>query len=177
MLDWLHAPIVGILAVAAAALGILAYATAPSTATVLIGSLLLGASIGAWRMTAACLRDPDAALARLAEDYITQDYEHALGKPPTAAVVSQAFGAKLVEHFGGREAEVLQHPRHPYTRRLLAAVPTPDPGARRHSALIEGEIPSPIRGVGDEPALLSLTEVSPGHLVAGEVMTADLVTS
>ena len=72
---------------------------------------LLGASIGAWRMASACLKDPDAALARLAQDYIHQDYEHAPGKAPTARHVSQVFGAKLVEHFGGVEQEVLQHPR------------------------------------------------------------------
>jgi hypothetical protein len=81
---------------------------------------LLGASIGAWRMAAACRADPVAALARLAEDYVTQDYPHAPGLPPTAAVVSQTFGAKLAEHFGGAEGEVLGHPRlrlHVFTSR------------------------------------------------------------
>lgn len=73
---------------------------------------LAGASIGAWRMASACLADPDAALARLADDYIGQRYDHAPGKPPGAALVSRVFGAKLVEHFGAREAEVLQHPRY-----------------------------------------------------------------
>jgi hypothetical protein len=81
---------------------------------------LLGASIGAWRMAAACLSDPDAALARLAEDYITQRYAHAPGRAPTPGDVSAAFGAKLSQHFGGREAEVLGHPRfrlHVFTSR------------------------------------------------------------
>ncbi|MFO1337256.1 MAG: phospholipase [Burkholderiaceae bacterium] len=73
---------------------------------------LLGASIGAWRMASACRADPDAALARLAEDYVTQDYEHAPGKPPTARVVSRSFSAKLAEHFGGVESELLEHPRY-----------------------------------------------------------------
>jgi hypothetical protein len=87
---------------------------------------LLGASIGAWRMASACLRDPDVALARLAEDYITQTYEHAAGRPPAPAHVSAVFGAKLAEHFGGRESEILSHPRwrlHVFTshgRHLLA---------------------------------------------------------
>lgn len=72
---------------------------------------LLGASIGAWRMASACLSDPDAALRRLAEDYITQSYPHEPGRAPKASVVSAMFGDKLVEHFGGREAEVLGHPR------------------------------------------------------------------
>ena len=33
---------------------------------------------------------------------------------------------------------------HPYTRVLLAATPTTDPAARRHSVVIKGELPSPI---------------------------------
>jgi hypothetical protein len=73
---------------------------------------LLGASIGAWRMASACRADADAALARLAEDYVMQEYEHAPGKQPTAKVVSRTFGAMLSEHFGGAEAEVLGHARY-----------------------------------------------------------------
>jgi hypothetical protein len=72
---------------------------------------LLGASIGAWRMAVATLPDCDAALAELAEDYITQQYEHAPGKPPTPTHVSQAFGQKVQERLGTRAAEVLAHPR------------------------------------------------------------------
>jgi len=73
---------------------------------------LLGASIGAWRMATACLADPATQLARMAHDYIHQEYEHAPGKPPTPRHVSEVFGAKLQEHFAGREAEVLSHPRY-----------------------------------------------------------------
>lgn len=73
---------------------------------------LLGASIGAWRMTAACLPDPVAALQRLAEDYITQRYAHAPGQPPLPRHVSTVFGAKLQEHFGGQEAALLAHPQY-----------------------------------------------------------------
>ena len=40
------------------------------------------------------------------------------------------------------------HPHHPYTRALLAAVPVPDPKARRDKQLPRGEIPSAI----DPPA-------------------------
>jgi hypothetical protein len=73
---------------------------------------LLGASIGAWRMASACLRDPAAQLAGMAEDYIVQDYEHAPGKAPLPHHVSEVFGAQLRQRFEGREAEVLQHPRY-----------------------------------------------------------------
>ena len=73
---------------------------------------LLGASIGAWRMATACLDDPAAAFAQMAHDYIHQTYEHAPGKAPTARHVSEVFGATLAERFGGREAQVLSHPRY-----------------------------------------------------------------
>jgi len=73
---------------------------------------LLGASIGAWRMATACLPDPSAQLAQMAEDYIHQDYQHAPGKPPLPRHVSQVFGAKLKQRFDGREAKVLGHPRY-----------------------------------------------------------------
>jgi hypothetical protein len=75
---------------------------------------LLGASIGAWRMAVATLPDCDARLAELAEDYITQQYEHAPGKAPTPTHVSQAFGQKVEQRLGARAAQVLAHP----TRRL-----------------------------------------------------------
>jgi hypothetical protein len=89
---------------------------------------LLGASIGAWRMACACLPDPDAAFAQLADDYITQHYEHAPGKAPTPRRVSEVFGRTLQQRLGQRAAEVLASPRyrlHVFTshgRHLLARV-------------------------------------------------------
>ena len=73
---------------------------------------LLGASIGAWRMATACLDDVDAAFEQLAHDYIHQTYAHAPGKPPAPRHVSEVFGATLAARLGGREAQVLAHPRH-----------------------------------------------------------------
>lgn len=72
---------------------------------------LLGASIGAWRMACATLPDADAALAQLAEDYITQHYEHEPGQAPTPTSVSHAFGLQIEKRLGVRAAEVLAHPR------------------------------------------------------------------
>lgn len=73
---------------------------------------LLGASIGAWRMASACLADPDAALAQLADDYIEQRYPRAPGQRPKACDVSSVLGAQLEQRFGARSGEVLQHPRY-----------------------------------------------------------------
>ena len=72
---------------------------------------LLGASIGAWRMACATLPDAEAALAQLAEDYITQHYEHEPGQAPTPTSVSHAFGLQIEKRLGVRAAEVLAHPR------------------------------------------------------------------
>lgn len=81
---------------------------------------LLGASIGAWRMAAACLNDPAKALAQMADDYIHQDYEHAPGRPPTPRHVSEVFGTNLSGRIGVRAAELLSNPRlrlHIFTSR------------------------------------------------------------
>jgi peptide/nickel transport system ATP-binding protein len=67
----------------------------------------------------------------------------------------------------GTRDQVFGAPRHPYTQRLLSAVPIPDP-ARRAAPRprIEGELPSPIRRIGDPPVRMSLTDAGDGHLVA-----------
>jgi len=84
----------------------------------------------------------------------------------------------------GPVSEVYAHPRHPYTRALLEAVPVPDPRHRRTAPMPTGEIPSavapppgcrfhprcPLAVPGlcdvDEPELLSAGE---GHTAACHV--------
>lgn len=67
----------------------------------------------------------------------------------------------------GSRRDIFERAQHPYTRRLLAAAPTADPTARSQAAaLITGEIPSPVRHVGDEPQVLAYAEAGPRHLVA-----------
>ena len=67
----------------------------------------------------------------------------------------------------GTRDQVFSNPAHPYTRRLIEAVPMPDPARRRERfARLDQEIPSVMRKVGDEPARLVLKDIGGGHLVA-----------
>ena len=68
----------------------------------------------------------------------------------------------------GTRDQVFLNPRHPYTRRLIEAVPIPDPSRRRtRFARLDSEIPSVVRKVGDPPRAVTLHDVGDGHLVAG----------
>jgi peptide/nickel transport system ATP-binding protein len=67
----------------------------------------------------------------------------------------------------GTRAQVFEDPRHAYTRRLLAAVPIPDPSRRRApSSIPEGEVPDSIHPIGYTPQRRPLRDVGSGHLVA-----------
>ncbi|KAB0267053.1 ABC transporter ATP-binding protein [Microvirga brassicacearum] len=84
--------------------------------------------------------------------------------------VAVMYLGQIVE-IGTRQA-VFENPQHSYTRKLLAAVPIADPARERAKRLIEGEIPSAVRPVGQEPLIHRMREVEPGHWVAIE---ADLL--
>ncbi|RWC27940.1 ABC transporter ATP-binding protein [Mesorhizobium sp.] len=69
----------------------------------------------------------------------------------------------------GTRDQVFSNPRHPYTRRLIEAVPVPDPAQRRSRfARLDQEIPSATRKIGEAPLKLALRDVGDGHLVAAE---------
>jgi peptide/nickel transport system ATP-binding protein len=72
----------------------------------------------------------------------------------------------------GPTRAVLGNPQHPYTQKLLAAVPIPDP-ARRHAEdwqrnrqRIDGEVPSPFQSVDFMPTYVTYRDLGGGHLVA-----------
>jgi oligopeptide/dipeptide ABC transporter ATP-binding protein len=55
--------------------------------------------------------------------------------------VGVMYLGKVVE-IGSSEA-VIEHPRHPYTKALISAIPVPDPGRKRERILLQGDVPSP----------------------------------
>jgi peptide/nickel transport system ATP-binding protein len=59
-----------------------------------------------------------------------------------AEEVAVMYLGRIVER--GKTREVMEAPRHPYTRALLASVPVPDPGRRHLADQLEGEMPSPV---------------------------------
>lgn len=67
----------------------------------------------------------------------------------------------------GRRAQVFGNPQHPYTQRLIEAVPVPDPTHRRAPlARLGGDIPSPVHPLGAGPDRVALRDIGGGHLVA-----------
>ena len=67
----------------------------------------------------------------------------------------------------GTRRQVFENPQHPYTQKLLKAVPIADPRLRRtERTLNTDEIPSPVKPPGFEPPPVEMREVEPGHMVA-----------
>jgi peptide/nickel transport system ATP-binding protein len=66
----------------------------------------------------------------------------------------------------GPRVAIIENPCHPYTRKLVAAVPSPDPARRSiRRGLSNEEVPSPMKPAGYVPVPRLYREVSPGHVV------------
>ena len=76
--------------------------------------------------------------------------------------------------------EIFDHPLHPYTEALMAAIPTTDVDSGRELRILEGDIPSPVHPPEGckfhtrcarcteicRHAVPQWTEMAPGHFVA-----------
>ncbi|AMO93551.1 nickel import ATP-binding protein NikE [Collimonas fungivorans] len=85
--------------------------------------------------------------------------------------VAVMYLGQIVE-IGPRRA-IFENPQHPYTKKLMAAVPVADPNQRhRLREMLPEEIPSPIRNIDDLPLVEPLKQVGPGHFVATHRISA-----
>ena len=87
------------------------------------------------------------------------------------AVVERVSHRVAVMYLGeiveiGPRASIIENPQHPYTKRLIAAVPVPDAGRRAvRRGLSTTEVPSPVHAANYVPKPRLYREVAPGHVV------------
>jgi peptide/nickel transport system ATP-binding protein len=87
------------------------------------------------------------------------------------AVVERVSHRVAVMYLGeiveiGPRAAVFENPQHAYTKKLMSAVPVPDPSRRSIKRnMSTDEIKSPVRGIDYVPPIREYREVSPGHVV------------
>lgn len=101
--------------------------------------------------------------ARMGLAYLFISHDMAVVERVSHRVAVMYLG-EIVE-IGPREA-IFQNPQHPYTKRLLAAVPIADPARRLQKRPVSNdEIKSPVRPADYVPPVRQYREVSPGHAV------------
>ncbi|MCK8779304.1 ABC transporter ATP-binding protein [Rhizobium sp. NTR19] len=87
------------------------------------------------------------------------------------AVVERVSHRVAVMYLGeiveiGPRAAVFENPQHPYTKKLMSAVPVPDPARRGiRRGITNDELKSPVRKLDYRPPVRQYREVSEGHLV------------
>jgi hypothetical protein len=114
---------------------------------------LIGSSIGAWRMAAACQADPVAAFARLGDLYCGQRYSAKPSQQEIDAVCRQLLG----DFVGGREGEILNHPHyrlHMLTVRGLGALAAP----QGRNAEMKGFASAALRNLASRERLAGMLE-------------------
>ena len=101
--------------------------------------------------------------ARMGLAYLFISHDMAVVERVSHRVAVMYLG-EIVE-IGSREA-IFGNPQHPYTKRLLEAVPIADP-MRRHEKrpVSNDEIKSPVRPANYVPPVRQYREASPGHVV------------
>ncbi|MBD1548295.1 ABC transporter ATP-binding protein [Roseibium aggregatum] len=88
------------------------------------------------------------------------------------AVVEQVSHRVAVMYLGqivetGTRRQIFENPCHPYTRRLMEAVPIPDPSRRRDMFQVPvGDVPSPIHGIGETVERVRYDDIGDRHMVA-----------
>jgi len=87
------------------------------------------------------------------------------------AVIERVSNRVIVMYLGhvvesGTRMQVFENPSHPYTKKLLSAIPVPDPSRRSNFGMLSGEIPSTIHKVSDPSQKVDYIEIEPGHFIA-----------
>jgi glutathione transport system ATP-binding protein len=87
------------------------------------------------------------------------------------AVIERVSNRVIVMYLGhvvesGTRMQVFENPSHPYTKKLLSAIPVPDPSRRSNFGMLSGEIPSTIHKVSDPSPKVDYIEIEPGHFIA-----------
>ncbi|RVG11545.1 ABC transporter ATP-binding protein [Sinorhizobium meliloti] len=87
------------------------------------------------------------------------------------AVVEQISHRVAVMYMGrfvemGTRRQIFENPQHPYTKKLMAAVPVADPGRVRRDFVPKAEdLPSPVRALDYAPSFPPPSDLGGGHLV------------
>ena len=114
---------------------------------------LIGSSIGAWRMAAACQADPMAAFERLGRLYSNQRYT----AKPSQREIDEVCRELLANFVGGHERDILRHPHyrlHLLTNRGRGALAGP-PG---RGSEMRGFAVAAIRNLAGRHALAGMVE-------------------
>lgn len=78
--------------------------------------------------------------------------------------VAVMYGGRFVET--GTRAQVFENPQHPYTRKLMEAVPIADPSRERRLYLPnDGDLPSPVKDLDYIPPVQKIHDLGHGHMI------------